>query len=70
MLAFCGSFNVTLFPVPPAKFISTSRSQSPVSEATVRTHITSILEKLALRDRVQVMAYAIKRGIVQAEDLM
>lgn len=41
-----------------------------VSEATVRTHVASILEKLALRDRVQVMAYAIKRGIVQAEDLM
>jgi DNA-binding NarL/FixJ family response regulator len=41
-----------------------------VSEATIRTHIASILEKLALRDRVQVMAYAIKRGIVQTEDLM
>ena len=41
-----------------------------VSEATIRTHIASILEKLALRDRVQVMAYALKRGIVQAEDLL
>jgi DNA-binding NarL/FixJ family response regulator len=41
-----------------------------VSEATIRTHIASILEKLTLRDRVQVMAYAIKRGIVQTEDLM
>jgi len=41
-----------------------------VSEATIRTHVASILEKLALRDRVQLMAYAIKRGIVQAEDLM
>ncbi len=41
-----------------------------VSEATIRTHVASILEKLDLRDRVQVMAYAIKRGIVQSEDLI
>jgi DNA-binding NarL/FixJ family response regulator len=41
-----------------------------VSEATVRTHVASILEKLELRDRVQVMAYAIKRGIVQTDDLI
>lgn len=41
-----------------------------VSEATIRTHVASILEKLALRDRVQVMAYAIKRGIVQSDDLI
>ena len=41
-----------------------------VSEATVRTHTASILEKLDLRDRVQVMAYAIKRGIVQTDDLI
>jgi DNA-binding NarL/FixJ family response regulator len=41
-----------------------------VSEATVRTHVASILEKLDLRDRVQVMAFAIKRGIVQTDDLI
>jgi DNA-binding NarL/FixJ family response regulator len=29
-----------------------------------------ILEKLDLRDRVQFMAYAIKRGIVQTDDLI
>jgi DNA-binding NarL/FixJ family response regulator len=40
-----------------------------ISEATVRTHTASILEKLALRDRVQLMAYALKRGLVQPEDL-
>jgi DNA-binding NarL/FixJ family response regulator len=40
-----------------------------VSEATVRTHTASILDKLALRDRVQLMAYALKRGLVQPEDL-
>ena len=41
-----------------------------VSEATIRTHVANILEKLALRDRVQVMAYALKRGIVQSDDLL
>ena len=40
-----------------------------VSEATVRTHVASILDKLGLRDRVQVMAYALKRGIVQPGEL-
>ncbi|MCK6578713.1 MAG: LuxR C-terminal-related transcriptional regulator [Anaerolineae bacterium] len=40
-----------------------------VSEATVRTHITSVLDKLRLRDRTQVMVYALKRGIVRPQDL-
>lgn len=40
-----------------------------VSEATVRTHVASILEKLALRDRVQIMAYALKRGLVRTDEL-
>lgn len=40
-----------------------------VSEATIRTHITSVLDKLHLRDRTQVMVYALKRGIVRPEDL-
>jgi len=40
-----------------------------ISDATVRTHTASILEKLALRDRVQLMAYALKRGLVRPEDL-
>jgi two-component system, NarL family, response regulator LiaR len=40
-----------------------------VSEATVRTHISNILDKLALRDRTQVMIYALKRGLVRLEDL-
>lgn len=54
-----------------------ARGQSPseiaqaltVSEATVRTHTASILDKLVLRDRVQLMVYALKRGLVQPEDL-
>jgi two-component system, NarL family, response regulator LiaR len=40
-----------------------------VSEATVRTHIASILDKLALRDRTQVTIYALKRGLIRVEDL-
>lgn len=40
-----------------------------VSEATVRTHISNILDKLTLRDRTQVMVYALKRGLVRLEDL-
>lgn len=44
-------------------------SHLKVSEATVRTHIASVLEKLALRDRTQVIIYALKRGLVRVEDL-
>lgn len=40
-----------------------------VSEATVRTHIASVLDKLNLRDRTQVTIYALKRGLIQIEDL-
>ncbi len=40
-----------------------------VSEATVRTHVASVLDKLALRDRTQVTIYALKRGLVRVEDL-
>jgi NarL family two-component system response regulator LiaR len=40
-----------------------------ISEATVRTHVGSVLDKLMLRDRTQVMIYALKRGLVRLEDL-
>ncbi len=40
-----------------------------VSEATVRTHVTSVLDKLHLRDRTQVMVFALKRGLVTPQDL-
>ena len=40
-----------------------------VSEATVRTHISNILDKLTLRDRTQVIIYALKRGLIRLEDL-
>lgn len=40
-----------------------------VSEATVRTHIASVLDKLELPDRTQVTIYALKRGLIRVEDL-
>lgn len=40
-----------------------------VSEATIRTHITSVLDKLHLRDRTQVKVYALKRRIIRPQDL-
>ena len=37
-----------------------------LSENTVKTHVTHILDKLALRDRVQAVIYAYENGIVEA----
>lgn len=37
-----------------------------VSEATVKTHISRILAKLSLRDRVQLVVFAYEHGIIQA----
>jgi DNA-binding NarL/FixJ family response regulator len=35
-----------------------------ISEATARNHLTSILDKLQLRDRFQLAVYAFRRGLV------
>jgi len=40
-----------------------------VSEETVKTHIAHILSKLGLQNRTQLVAYAVKRGLVSLEDL-
>jgi DNA-binding NarL/FixJ family response regulator len=38
-----------------------------ISETTVKTHITHILQKLNLRDRVQAVVYAYQTGIFEAD---
>ncbi|HRF96780.1 MAG TPA: LuxR C-terminal-related transcriptional regulator, partial [Aggregatilineales bacterium] len=40
-----------------------------IGEVTVRTHIASVLDKLNLRDRTQVVIYALKRGLIHVDDL-
>jgi DNA-binding NarL/FixJ family response regulator len=40
------------------------RDQLVISEATAKTHVARILQKLALRDRVQAVIYAYESGLV------
>jgi DNA-binding NarL/FixJ family response regulator len=39
-----------------------------LSEATVKTHLTSILRKVGLRDRTQLVVLAYERGLVRPGD--
>ena len=39
-----------------------------ITEATVKTHLNNIFEKLELRDRVELTVYALRHGLAAAED--
>jgi DNA-binding NarL/FixJ family response regulator len=39
-----------------------------ISEATVKTHLNNIFDKLALRDRVELAVYALRHGLVRTPD--
>ena len=36
-----------------------------ISEATTKTHVARILQKLALRDRVQAVIFAYESGVIE-----
>jgi DNA-binding NarL/FixJ family response regulator len=39
-----------------------------ITEATVKTHLNNIFDKLGLRDRVELAVYALRHGLVRAHD--
>src|SRR6266852_5935574 len=39
-----------------------------ITEATVKTHLNNIFEKLELRDRVELTVYALRHGLAAAQD--
>lgn len=40
-----------------------------ISEATVRSHVTNLLTKLQLRDRIHATLFALKQGLVSLEEI-
>ncbi|HEX9982450.1 MAG TPA: LuxR C-terminal-related transcriptional regulator [Thermoanaerobaculia bacterium] len=55
-------------PVPRSSaWDSTSNGQRDLSENTVKFHVRNILDKLRLHNRAQVVAYALKNKMVDAD---
>ena len=52
-------------PPPTAAFKGSLRS-SHLSEKTVESHRANVPRKLGMRDRVELVSYAIRRGLVEA----
>jgi DNA-binding NarL/FixJ family response regulator len=44
-------------------------AQLTTTEATIKTHVSSILSKLQLANRVQAALYAISEGVTLPEDM-
>jgi hypothetical protein len=54
---------------PPERRAATNSAFSPlIGTATVKTHVSSILTKLGLRDRAQVVIFAYESGPVRVGD--
>ena len=46
-----------------------SRNELYISEATVKTHVTHVLQKLKVRDRVQAVVLAYQTGLIESDAL-